>query len=145
VSLSRQAKFGLWVLAAVIIAGVSYFAGTTLKPGEEAYYVFDTDAPAYNEPSEVAATSPGGFTGFGETDGSNSRVVLSGRVTEMSDTSITLEGTLGQRTALEFGESPRIFRLEAGSSDLLKAGVRVAVRLNDAADTVEGVLILSQP
>ena len=143
--LTRQAKFGLWALAAIVIAASSYYAGTTLKPGEEPYYIFDTQAPAYGEPSALAATSPGGFTGFGETDGSASRVVISGRVIELTDASITLEGTLGQRTALSFGESPRIMRLGNGSVDLLRPGFTVAVRLNEAGDTVEGLLVLSQP
>lgn len=144
-NLTRQTKFGLWALAAVAIAAASYFAGTTLKPGEQPYYVFDTRAPAYGAPSAIAATSPGGFTGFGETDAGASRVVISGRVIELTEASITLEGTLGQRTALTFGEAPRISRLEGGNLDLLQPGVTVAVRLNEAGDTVEGVLVLSQP
>jgi hypothetical protein len=143
--LSRQTKFFLWSLAAVTVALASFFAGSALKPDEEPYYIFQTDAPAYAEPSGVAATSPGGFTGFGETDGSNSRVVLGGRVVEKDGDSITLEGTQGQRASLRFGESPRILRLDTGSASLLRPGVSVAVRLNEAGDTVEAVLVLSQP
>ena len=143
--LTRQAKFGLWALAAVIIAAVSYYAGTALRPAEEPYYIFDTDAPAYNDPTGVAATSRGGFTGFGESDGSRSRVVIGGRVIEKTGDSITLEGSLGQRTSIRFGESPRVVRLDGGSADLLRPGVSVAVRLNEAGDTVEAVLVLSQP
>jgi hypothetical protein len=144
-TLSRQAKFGLWALAAVIIAAASYFAGSALKPGEAPYYVFDTDAPAYGAPAAIAATSPGGFTGFGESDGSRSRVVISGRVTDLTETGLTLESSLGQRTTLTLGQSPRIYRLEPADAGLLRPGVSVAVRLNEAGDTVEGVLILSQP
>jgi hypothetical protein len=143
--LTRQTKFGLWALAAVIIAAVSFLVGSALKPGEEPYYVFQTDVPAYAEPAGVAATSPGGFTGFGETDGSNSRVVIGGRVVEKSGDSITLEGTQGQRTSLRFGGSPRISRLDPAAEDLVRPGVSVAVRLNEAGDTVEAVLVLSQP
>ncbi len=83
-NLTRQAKFGLWAFAAVVIAAASYFVGTTLKPGEEPYYLYNTQAAAYDAPSAIAATSPGGFTGFGETDGSDSRVVLSGRVIDIT-------------------------------------------------------------
>ena len=143
--LTRRAKFGLWALTAVAIAASAFFVGTTLKPGEEAYYLFDTQAPAYGEPSALAATSPGGFTGFGEAGGAAGRVVLSGRVIELTESSITLEGSLGQTTALTFGEAPRVYRLDAGSSDLLRPGVTVALRLNEAGDTVEGILVLSQP
>ena len=143
--LTRQTKFGLWALAAASIAAVSYFAGTQLKPGEAPYYIFDTDAPAYGAPAALAATSPGGFTGFGETDGRDSRVVLSGRVTELTEAGLTLESTHGLTTSLTFAEAPRIFRLEGAGADLLRPGVTVAVRLNPAGDTVEGVLILSQP
>jgi hypothetical protein len=144
-SLTRQAKFGLWVFAAVLLAAASYYVGTTLKPGQKPYYIFDTQAPAYGEPSSIAATSPGGFTGFGETDGSDSRVVVSGRVVEMTEDSLTLEGTFGQRTSLRFGDSPRISRLDEANADILRPGVMVSVRLNDAGDTVESVLVLSQP
>ena len=144
-TLTRQTRFGLWALAAVVIAAASYFAGSALKPGEDPYYVFDTAAPAYGDPSGIAATSPGGFTGFGETDGSNSRVVISGRVIEKSDDAITLESPLGRQTSLRFGDAPRIFRLDSGELGLLRPGVSVAVRLNPAGDTVEAVLVLSQP
>ena len=143
--LTRELKFGAWALAAVAIGAIAYYAGTALKPGEEPYYIFDTVAPAYGDPSGIAATSPGGFTGFGETSGSRSRVVVGGRVVEQTADSITLEGVQGQRTSLRFGESPRVLRLDGGNADLLQAGARVAVRLNEAGDTVEAVLVLSQP
>ena len=143
--LTRQSKFGLWMLAAVAIAAASYFAGSSLRPDEEPHYVFDIEAPAYGEPSDIAATSPGGFTGYGETDGSSSRVVVGGRVVEMTEGSMTLEGTLGQQTSLEFGESPPILRLASGSAEMLRPGVSVAVRLNAAGDAIESVLVLSEP
>ena len=143
--LTRQTKFGLWALAALAIAAASYYVGTTLKPGEEPYYILDTDAAAYGDPAAIAATSPGGFTGFGETDGSPSRVVISGRVVELTEASLTIESTLGQRTALSFGESPRISRLESGDTSRLQPGANVTLRLDEAGDTIEGVLILSQP
>ena len=144
-TLTRQAKFGLWVAAAVLTGAIAYLAGSALKPGAETTYLFDTQAPAYGDPSAIAATSPGGFTGFGETAGSVDRVVVSGRVTEFTDSSITLEGALGQTTLLTFGDSPRVYRLEAATNELLRPGVTIALRLNEAGDTVEGVLVLSQP
>src|SRR5690606_31820786 len=115
------------------------------KPGAEPHYVFQTDAPAYQPPSAIAATTPGGFTGFGETDGSASRVVVSGRVVEITETGLTLEGVQGQRTVITFAESPRIFRVAPPGANELKPGATVAVRLNEAGDTVEGLLVLSQP
>jgi hypothetical protein len=138
-------KFVLWVLVAVVTGAVAYWVGTQLKPGEEPFYVFDTQAPAYVAPSAIAATSPGGFTGFGETDSSDSRVVISGRVQDITDSSITLEGPQGLQTKLRFGDSPRIYELDEATADILRPGVTVAVRLNDAQDTVEGLLVLSQP
>jgi hypothetical protein len=145
VTLTRQAKFGLWVAAAVLTGAMAFLVGSALKPGAEPTYLFDTQAPAYGEPSSIAATSPGGFTGFGETAGSGDRVVVSGRVTDLTDSSITLEGSLGQTTLLTFRDSPRVYSLEAATSDLLRPGVTVALRLNEAGDAVEGVLVLSQP
>jgi hypothetical protein len=38
-----------------------------------------------------------------------------------------------------------VTRLDGGSADLLQPGAAVAVRLNEAGDTVEAVLVLSQP
>jgi hypothetical protein len=143
--LSRGAKFGLWALAAVVIGTAAYFVGTSLKPAKEPFYVFETDAPAHADPSNVAATSPGGFTGFGDADGGRTRVVIAGRVVEKTGDALTLEGTLGQRTLVRVGDSPRISRLDGGTADLLQPGATVAVRLNAAGDTVEAVLVLSQP
>jgi hypothetical protein len=142
-TLTRQSKFGLWVLAAVIIGAAAFFVGSSLRPGEEPHFIFDTGAPAYGEPSGVAATSTGGFTGFGETDGSRSRVVFSGRIVEISGSSVTLESLHGQRTALQFAGSPPLFRIDAADSADLRPGSQVALRLNEAGDTVEGILVLS--
>jgi hypothetical protein len=142
-TLTRQAKFGLWVGVAVVTAVVAFFVGSALKPGADPTYVFDTQAPAYGDPAAIAATSPGGFTGFGETAGTADRVVISGRVTELTGSSLTLEGAQGQITSLKFGDAPRVFRLEPATRDLLRPGVTVAVRLNDARDTVVSLLVLT--
>ena len=143
-TLTRQTKFGLWVLAAVVIAAVAYFVGSALKPGEDPYYIYRTEAPAYDPPKTIAATSPGGFTGFGETDGTDSRVVISGRVIDLTDSQLTLEGPQGQ-TTVRFGDSPPIMRLQESDQSVLQPGDKVAVRLNDAGDTAESILVLSQP
>lgn len=143
--MTRQVKAIAWIAAAVVIAVSAYFIGGALKPGEEPYYIFDTEAPAFQEPSEIAATSPGGFTGFGETDGSNSRVVLSGRVVEMTETAVTLEGAEGQPTLLEFGDAPPVYRVDEGSRDLLVPGMAVSVLLDEAEETVVSVLVVSEP
>lgn len=143
--LTRQTKFGLWAAAAAVIAVAAYFVGSALKPAEHPYYIFDTEAVAYGQPPPIAATSKGGFTGFGETDGSPSRVVISGRVVELTESSLTLESTLGQHTSIRFGDTPRVSRLVPGSSELLQPGVTVALRLDETGETAEAVLVLSQP
>jgi hypothetical protein len=142
--LTRQTKFGLWAVAAIVLGAGAFFFGSALRPGAEPHYIYQTEAPAYDAPAVLAATSPGGFTGFGETDGTNSRVVISGRVTDISDSQVTLEGPAGQ-TTLRFADSPRIQRLDEGDVSALEPGARVALRLNGAGDRVESVLVLSQP
>ena len=141
----RELKFGAWSIAAVAIAAGSFFIGGALKPAEPPHYVFETDAAAYAGASKVAATTRGGFTGFGEVDGSNARTVLAGRVVEKTGTGVVLETPGGQRTPLRFGASPGISRVEPATQALLRPGVTVAVRLDASGTEVEAVLVLAQP
>ena len=141
----RELKFGAWTIAAIIIAAASFFIGGALKPDEPPHYVFETDSDAYQPASAVPATTKGGFTGFGEIDGSAARTVLAGRVLEKTATGVVLETPGGQRTSLRFGETPGIARVEPATQTLLRPGITVAVRLDPTGDTVEAVLILAQP
>ncbi len=141
----RELKFGAWAIAAVAIAGASFFIGGALKPDEPPYYVFETESDAYQPASAVPATTKGGFTGFGEVDGSAARTVLAGRVLEKTANGVILETPAGQRTTLRFGETPGISRVEPATQSLLRPGVTVAVRLNETAEVVEAVLVLAQP
>lgn len=141
----REIKFGAWLLAAIAIAAGSYLFGSSLKPEEEPFYIFDTAAPAYGQAHAIAALSPAGFTGFGEVDESNSRTVVAGRVIEIGDGALTLESPSGHRTALSFGDAPAISRLLPGSADQLVPGSRVAVRLSPDGQTVEALLRISRP
>src|SRR5690606_23711087 len=138
---TRGTRFGAWALAAVVVGAVSFFVGSALKPEAAPHYVFETEAPAHDAPSAIAATSPGGFTGFGEVGGGRSRVVIAGRVVEKSGDSVVIESVYGQRTPVRFGESPRILRLEGADASLLRAGLQATLRLNEAGDTVEAVLV----
>jgi len=141
----RELKFGAWAIAALAIAAASFFIGGALKPDEPPHYVFETESDAYQPASAIPATTKGGFTGFGEIDGSAARTVLAGRVLEKTATGVVLETPGGQRTSLRFAETPGISRVEPATQSLLRPGVTVAVRLNDTGDTVEAVLVLAQP
>jgi len=141
----RELKFGAWAIAAVAIAAASFFSGGALKADEPPHYVFETESDAYQPASAIPATTKGGFTGFGEVDGSAARTVLAGRILEKTATGVVLETPGGQRTTLRFGETPGISRVEPATQSLLRPGVTVAVRLNDNGDTVEAVLVLAQP
>jgi hypothetical protein len=143
--LTREIKFGAWMAAAVLIGVGAFLTGGSLKPAEDPYYIFETDAAAHDDAVAVAAKSPGGFTGFGEVDGSASRTVIGGRVIEITAESVTLESTNGQVTTLRFGESPNVTRLVASNRDVLQTGSTVAVRLSQDKSTAEAVLVLSQP
>jgi hypothetical protein len=141
----RVLKFGAWTVIAIAIGAASFFVGGALRPGEEPHYVFETEAAAYDGASAVAATTKGGFTGFGEVDGSSARTVLAGRVVEKTATGIVLETPGGQRTPLRLGTSPGISRVEAGTQALLRPGVTVSVRLDASGSIVEALLVLAQP
>ena len=141
----RELKFGAWFITAVAIAAGAFFIGGALKPAEPPHYVFETDAAAYARASNVAATTRGGFTGFGEVDGSNARTVLAGRVVEKTATGVVLETPGGQRTPLRFGASPGISRVEPATQAVLRPGVAVAIRLDVSGVEVEAVLVLAQP
>jgi hypothetical protein len=145
VKLTREAKFLAWVAAALIVAAASFLIGSSLKPDQTPFYVFETAAEAYEAPATVAALSPAGFTGFGELDGSGSRTVVAGHVVEMNPTSLTLEAASGHRTVLRFRDQPRIARLENGSRELLRPGVTVMVKLEDGSDVATALLVVSQP
>ena len=141
----REAKFAAWLLAAVLIAGVAYFVGSALKPDEAPYYVFQTNAPAYDQQTAFAGQSQGGFTGFGELDNGNSRTVIAGRVVDLTNKSLTLEAAGGQRVALTLGAKPGISQIENGAMSDIQPGVKVEVRLADGStDTVASVLIEGQ-
>ena len=141
----RELKFGAWFITAAVIGAAAFLFGGALKPAEPPHYVFQTEAAAYADASKVAATTKGGFTGFGEIDGSNARTVLAGRVIEKTASGVVLETPGGQRTPLRFATTPGISRVEPATQTLLRPGVTVAVRLDDSGDVVEAVLVLAQP
>jgi hypothetical protein len=141
----REIKFAAWAIAAIVIGAASFLVGGALKPAEPPHYVFETESAAYEDPTNVAATTKGGFTGFGEVDGSLPRTVIAGRVVEKSDTAVVLETPGGQRTSLRFGTLATLSRAEPATQSLLRPGVTVAVRLNPSGNTVEAVLVLAQP
>jgi hypothetical protein len=120
--------------------------GGALKPEEPPHYLFDVDAPAFQtDLASIAATSQGGFTGFGELAGGDDRTVLGGRVVEVSATSLTLETPQGSKTALRLGANSKLWRLDTGSSASIKPGATVIVKRGDAADDAAAVLVVSQP
>jgi hypothetical protein len=144
--LRREHKFIAWGAAAVVIAVAAFFVGGALKPEEPPHYLFDVDAPAFQtDLASIAATSQGGFTGFGELAGGDDRTVLGGRVVEVSATSLTLETSQGSRTTLRLGATSKLWRLDTGSSSSIKPGATVVVKRGDAADDAAAVMVVSQP
>ena len=144
--LTREVKFGIWSVAAVVIAIVAFYAGGQLKPEEEPYFLFDVSAPAFGGDLEsLAAMSPGGFTGFQDLIPGGSRTVLGGRIVELTDTTMTLETASGALTEMRLQGSPRLTRLEPAARELLVNGAEVIVKLGDAEGEATAVLVLSQP
>jgi hypothetical protein len=144
--LTREVKFGLWVVMAVAAAIVAFFAGGLLKPEEGPRYVFDVAAPAYGGDLEsLAAMSPGGFTGFEDLVPGGSRTVLGGRIVEVTQDRLTLETPGGARTQMRLGEASRLARLESGGRDLLQPGASVLVRMSKTEGVADAVLVVSLP
>ena len=143
-NLTLRSTAALWGAGAILVAVLGFYIGGSLRPGEDPVYLFETDAPAFVTPTDIAATSPGGFTGFGETDGSNARVAIAGRIVEITDGGLVLEGAQGQRTSVSFSGEPPVLRLEGSDVDQLREGLNVALRLDDEGTTVESVLVLSE-
>jgi hypothetical protein len=144
--LRREQKFVAWAAAAAVIAVAAFLAGGALKPEEPRHYLFDLDAPAYKaDVKAIAATSQGGFTGFGDTDNGNDRTVLGGRVVEVTATALTLETVQGSRTTLRLGPTSALSRLETGSSALIRPGATVLVKRAANPTDASAVLVLSQP
>ena len=141
----RERKFAAWLLAAVVIAAGAYYAGSALKPDEAPFYVFKTEAPAYDTQTTFAGQSQGGFTGFGELDNGTSRTVIAGRVVDVTDKTMTLEAAGGQRVLLTLGAKAGVSQIVEGSEADLQPGLKVEVRLADGSpDTVASVLIEGQ-
>jgi hypothetical protein len=142
----REVKFGAWLAAAVAIAAVSYFVGSSLKPDEAPFYVYQTEAPAYEQPSVFAGLSQAGFTGFGELENGDSRTVIAGHVVDITDKGVTLEAAGGQRVSLTFGKNPSVSKLNEGAASDIQPGAKVEVRLAEGTtDTVAAVLVEGQP
>jgi len=144
--LRREAKFGLWVAAAVVIAAGAFVIGGSFKGEEPPNYVFDTEAPAFGSDLHLlAAMSPGGFTGFEDLLPGGSRTVIGGHIVELTADSMTLETPAGTRTEMQLGETPGLARLESGGRELLQPGASVLVKLGETPDIAAAVLVLSAP
>jgi hypothetical protein len=142
----REVKFGAWFVAAVAIAIAAFFIGQALKPEEPPHYVFRTEAPAYDAPVTIPATTQGGFTGFGESDGSLARTVIAGKVVERTASTLVLETPGGQRTSLRFASTPGVSKVANGTRQMLQPGVTVSVRLaEDDPNVAEAVMVVSRP
>lgn len=145
-TLNRELKFGLWVLAALGISVVAFFVGSILKPADPPAYVFDVSAPAYDgDVGGLAAMSPGGFTGFEDLISEGSRTVLGGQIVELTADGVTLESPGGSQTLLRLGDESKIERLESGARDLLQPGVEVMIAAGDTEGVAAAVLVLSTP
>jgi hypothetical protein len=143
--LTRTVEFAGWTALAIVIAVLAFVGGREIKPDEDPYYVFETDAAAYEEVGAIAAVSQGGFTGFGDLEGGDNRTVVAGRVVEVTPTSLVLESPNGSRTTLRLGPEPTLSRLLPAARDLLRPGVTVQVRKSATDDEAAAVLVIAQP
>jgi hypothetical protein len=141
----REHKFLAWGAAAIAMAAAAFVIGGELKPADPPHYLFDVEAPAFQaDVGAIAATSQGGFTGFGELDGASDRTVVGGRVVEVSPTSLTLETPEGSRTTLRLGANSKLSKLDAGARAQIRPGANVLVKQGEQEGEAEAVLVLSQ-
>jgi hypothetical protein len=143
--LTRTVKFAGWTALAIVVAMLAFVGGRELKPDEDPYYVFQTDAAAYDEVGAIAAVSKGGFTGFGDLEGGDNRTVVAGRIVEITPSSLVLESANGSRTTLRLGQQPKLARLLPADRDLLRPGATVQVRKGGSDDEAAAVLVIAQP
>jgi hypothetical protein len=128
-----------WIVAAVVVLGVSFVAGQALRPEKGAAYSFEASAPAYEAPAATAGVDKAGLSGFGEDD--NGRSVISGRVTAVSADSITLQSAGGAVNVVRLTAQAPLRRLEPGDRATLRTGANVIVRLA-SKDEASSVLVL---
>ena len=130
-----------WIVAAVVVLGVGFFAGRTLRPEKGAAYSFEATTPAYEAPTASAGVDKAGLSGFGEDE--NGRTVVSGRVTAVTSDSITLQSAGGAVNVVRLTPQAPLRRLEAGERASLRTGANVIVRLG-SKDEASSVLVLPE-
>lgn len=136
---------GAWLVAALAVAVVGFFAGRGLHSDGEEVSAFDFDAPAYGATKSIAGVTHGGFTGFGETPGLEGRTVVAGRVVAASADSLTVESQQGVRSTLRLSGGASLRRIEAAGREALRPGVTVVVRREAGSDEVAALLIVAEP
>jgi hypothetical protein len=144
--LTREIKFGGWMVLAVALAVGGFFVGGSFKPKESPHYILDVTAPAYGaDLAAIGATSPGGFTGFEDIVPDGSRTVLGGRIVSLTDEGMTLETLDGAQTQMRLGPEPKLARLESGGRDRLEPGASVLVMIGETEADAAAVLVISPP
>jgi hypothetical protein len=133
----------LWLVGGAAAAVLAFAIGRALHPPAESAFAYDTSAPAYGTPASVAATSDGGFTGFGGSGPFEGATIVSGRVTGTTADTISIESAGGIRSTLRSGAGSPLRRIEAAPASALQPGVSVIVR-RDGDDAV-AVLVVEAP
>lgn len=131
----------VFVLGAVVVIALGFFAGRSLRPESGAAYSFDAKAPAL-EAAASAATSKAGFTGFAE--GADARTVISGRVVSANDSAILLQRPDGTTTTVRVTPQSPLRRLGASDRSGIRTGAQVLVR-REGDDAVAVLVLTGQP
>ena len=134
-----------WAGLALVVTLAGFVAGRALHPDAPPAFVYDVEASPYTTAPVIAALSRGGFSGFGTALGIEGETVQAGRVTAVTPTGLTLASPDGVTSTIRIAGAPRILRIEPGSVTSLRPGATVVARLASDGETVEALLVVSEP
>ena len=135
-----------WLAVAVAVSVIAFVVGQSLRQDQAAtIYGYELDAATYDAARPLAATSRGGFTGFGDIPGFEGATIFGGRVVEITPASLTIESTSGARTSFRLAQTPMTSRLDTSSPSSIRPGMTVVLRQTPGSDTVSSVLIVAEP
>jgi hypothetical protein len=136
-------ELALWIAAAAVIGLAGFLGGRALKGGGPESFEFATSSPAYDSADILAGLSRAGFSGFDDVGGLAGSTLVSGKVTGLSASQISLQTASGAATIRLTGqEKLRILQPHQGS---IAVGSTAVVLTDADAQKATAILLLLQP
>jgi hypothetical protein len=134
-----------WLALVPVIAIGAFFGGRALRPDAVASYGYDLDTPAYKAALATAATSKGGFSGFGAEGTIDGETLVSGRIAAINADTLTIETERGEAIPIRITGAGPLRRIEAASMSALRPGMTVVARTGSDGGEVAALLIIATP